>query len=157
MIREIEEEGKRQRDGNPVAGTEKILSQNPYEPPTRKTKRSTKPMFHVASRQARDDLRQELGEYLARYWEASEALRGGNLEAANWFPEGCYPPALSFVGSPPPRTPSPPTRWIEILDSGAVERGEVPVVEISVAISAPRPWPGEVSPSCEPRARGQPP
>ncbi len=157
LIREVEEEGKRQRDGNPVAGTEKILSQNPYEPPTRKTKRSTKPMFHVASRQARDDLRQELGEYLARYWEASEALRGGNLEAANWFPEGCYPPALSFVGSPPPRTPSPPTRWIEILDSGAVERGEIPVVEISVAICASRPWPGEASPRCEPRARGQPP
>ncbi len=60
LIREIEEEGEKQRDGNPVAGTEKILSQNPYEPPTRKTRRSSKPMFHVASKEARDDLRHEI-------------------------------------------------------------------------------------------------
>ncbi|MCP3936521.1 MAG: transposase [Actinomycetia bacterium] len=39
--------------GTPCSrGVEKILSRNPYEPPTRKTKRSTKPLFHVASRQA---------------------------------------------------------------------------------------------------------
>ncbi len=60
-------------------------------------------MFHVASKQARDDLRRELGEYLAQYREASEALRSGNLEAASWFPEGCYPPALAFVGQRPSR------------------------------------------------------
>ncbi len=33
-------------------------------------------MFHVASRQAREDLRQELYEYLARYWDASGAIEG---------------------------------------------------------------------------------
>ncbi len=38
LIREIEEEGREARDGNPVAGVEKILAQNPYEPPTRKPK-----------------------------------------------------------------------------------------------------------------------
>ncbi len=59
LIREIEEEGERKRDGNSAAGIEKILSQNPYEPPTRRTKRSTKPLFHVASKEARDDLRRE--------------------------------------------------------------------------------------------------
>ncbi len=64
-------------------------------------------MFHVASKQARDDLRQELGEYLAQYWEASEALRSGNLRAAGWFPEGCYPPALAFVGP----LPEPSGAW----------------------------------------------
>ncbi|MCP3964589.1 MAG: hypothetical protein GY719_42715 [bacterium] len=86
MIREIEEEGERKRDGDAVAGTEKILSQNPYEPPTRRTKRSSKPLFHVASKQAREYLRQEILAYLAQYWEALEALRGGNLKAADWFP-----------------------------------------------------------------------
>ena len=74
----------------------KILGQNPYEPPTRKTKRSTKPRFHVASKQARIDLEAELAAFLARYWEASEALRGGNLKAASSFPEGCYPPSLAI-------------------------------------------------------------
>ena len=158
LIGEIEKEGERKRDGNSVAGTEKILNQNPYEPPTRKTKRSTKPLFHVASRQARDDLRQELGEYLAQYWEASEALRGGNLEAASWFPEGCYPPALAFVGPPAlKRPPAPPTRRIEVLESGAVERGEIPVVEISGAFRPTEPAFGGASPAGEPRARGQPP
>ncbi len=44
LILEIEEEGERRRDGNSVAGVEKILSQNPFEPPTRKTKRSPKPL-----------------------------------------------------------------------------------------------------------------
>ncbi len=151
LIREIEEEGERKRDGNPVAGVEKILSQDPYEPPTRRTKRSTKPLFHVASRRAREDLRGELAAFLAQYWEASEALRGGNLEAASWFPDGCYPPALPFTGSPPPRRPpSPPTRPMTVLESGAVERGEIPVVEVPVTVAVGRPA------AVEPKARGQP-
>ena len=144
LIREIEEEGEQKRDGNPVAGVERILSQNPYEPPTRRTKRSPRPLFHVASKQTRNDLRAELAAFLARYREASEAYRGGNLKAVSWFPEGSYPPALPFIGPPPRRRPpSPPTRRIKTLESGAVERSEIPVVEISVMIVA--------------RARGQPP
>jgi hypothetical protein len=118
-----------------LAGVEKILSQNSYEPPTRKTERSTKPLFHVASKQARVDLEAELAAFLAQYWEASAALRSGNLEAAGWFPDGCFPPALAFVGSPRHLTPpTPPTRRIEILDSGDVERGEIPVVEIPASV-----------------------
>lgn len=158
LIREIEEEGERKRDGNPVAGTEKILSQNPYEPPTRKTKRSAKPLFHVASKQAREDLKQETLAYLAQYWEASEALRSGNLKAADWFPEGCYPPALAFVGHPPPRRPPPPpTRRIEILESGGVERGDIPVVEIIRVFRTAGSLPTGALRTAEPRARGQPP
>ncbi|MCP3957347.1 MAG: hypothetical protein GY719_05795 [bacterium] len=158
LIREIEEEGERKRDGNPVAGTEKIFSQNPYEPPTRRTKRSSKPLFHVASRQAREDLRQEILVYLAQYWEASQALRRGNLKAADWFPAGCYPPAFAFVGQPPPRrTPPPPTRRIEILESGDVERGDIPVVEIVGVFKTADVLPPETLGTAEPRARGQPP
>ncbi len=151
LIGEIEKEGEKERGGRPVAGTEKILNQNPYEPPTRKTKRSSKPLFHVASKEARDDLRQSLAAFLARYWEASEALRSGNLKAASWFPQGCYPPALAFTGpQPPPRPPSPPTRRITVLESGAVERGDIPVVENTPIRSA---GPQVV----DARARGQPP
>ena len=35
LIEEIREEGEKERDGSPVAGVAKILSLNPYEPPTR--------------------------------------------------------------------------------------------------------------------------
>ncbi len=144
LIREIENEGEQQRCGDSVAGVEKVLGQNPYEPPTRQTRRSPKPLFHVASKQARDDLRNEMAAFLARYWEASEALRSGNVEAAGCFPEGCYPPALAFVGPPaPPPPPSPPTRQITVLESGTVERGDVPIVEIPATIDV--------------RIRGRPP
>ncbi len=103
------------------------------------------------------DLRQELAAFLAQYWEASEALRSGNLEAATWFPEGCYPPALSFVGPPPPpRPPAPPTRRITVLETGDVERGEIPVVEIPMTLRIAGPQTGRASQGVEPRARGQP-
>ncbi len=83
LIREIEEEGERKRDGNPVAGVEKILSQNPLEAPTRVTKRSPKPLFHFASKEERDDLMAGFLEFQAQYQIASEALREGNLKAAS--------------------------------------------------------------------------
>ncbi len=144
LIQEIEEEGERKRDGNSVAGVEKVLGLNPLEPPTRQTKRSPKPLFHYATREERDDFVDGFMAFLGRYRIASEAFRGGNLKAAGWFPEGCYPPALPFVGPPPSRRPpSPPTRRITQLDSGTIERGEIPVVEIPLEV--------------EPRTRGQPP
>ncbi len=157
LIQEIRAEGEEARDGNPVAGVEKILSQDPYRPPTRRTKRSPRPLFHVKEPEVRLDLQEQLKAFLAQYWEASAALRSGNLKAADWFPDGCYPPALAFVGDPPPpRPPSPPTRSIIVLESGAVERGEIPVVEIlmrvwSVAGAA------TTRQAVEPRSRGQPP
>ncbi len=158
LIREIEEEGEKKRDGSPVAGTEKILSQNPYEPPTRKTKRSPKPLFHFASRETGDALRFEFFGYQSQYQIASEALRAGNLKAATWFPEGCYPPALPFLGPPPlPRPPWPPTRRITVLDSGAVERGEVPFVELPATTPTVEPEADRASQAVESRARGQPP
>jgi hypothetical protein len=56
-----------------------------------------------------------------------------------------YPPALAFVGPPtPPRPPSPPTRRIEILESGEVERGEIPVVEIPVLVLGVQPQRGMI-------------
>jgi hypothetical protein len=93
-----------------------------------------------------------------RFSAAWRLKRSGNLKAAEWFPDGCYPPALPFNGDPrPPRPPSPPTRSITVLESGAVERGEIPVVVIPARV-----WStgqkGEKSwQAVEPRARGQPP
>ncbi len=52
LIREIEVEGEAARQGNSVAGMEKILSQDPYEPPTLRPKRSARPLYHAASREA---------------------------------------------------------------------------------------------------------
>ncbi|MEM7352938.1 MAG: transposase [Acidobacteriota bacterium] len=149
LIREIEQEGEAARDGNPVAGVEKILSQNPYEPPTRQTKRSAKPRFHAISKPARLDFEVELQAFLAEYWAASEALRSGNLEAAGWFPDGCYPPAQAFAGvAPQRRPPLPSTRQLEVFDSGEIERGAVPIVELTPAVLIAR---------LLPRARGHPP
>ena len=127
-----------------MAGVEKILSQNPLEPPDRVTKRSPKPLCHVATQQEREEFLAGFAAFQTQYQIASEALRRGNLKAAAWFPAGCYPPALPFNGPPPPkRPPRPPTRRITKLDSGTVERGEIPVVEIVPVVEA--------------RARGQPP
>jgi hypothetical protein len=141
LLVEIQEEGERARGGNPVAGVEKILSQNPFEPPTRRTKRSPRPLFHAIKHlEVKKALHEELKTFLAQYWEASEALRCGNLKAAEWFPYGGYPPALPCIGDPPPpRPPSPPTRTVTVLESGAVERGET--------VLAPPICPGHSAPS----------
>jgi hypothetical protein len=150
LVREIESEGERDREGRPVAGVAKILSQDPFKPPSRTTKKSPRRRFHVKGKKAQADLWAELTTFLAKYREASEALRSGELDAASRFPAGSYPPALPFVGDrPQPPPSSPPTRRITKSESGIVERDEIPVVTIPGRWSAEEPE--------EPRARGQPP
>ncbi len=154
MIVEIQDRYRAKRDGNPVAGVEKILSLDPYESPTRHPKSSSRPRFHVASRQTRDELWKEYSEFATQYRIASEALRiRRNPEAMNWFPAECYPPALPFVGEPaPPRPPSPPTRRLVVDGSRIVDRGEIPVVEIPVAV-----WVKKAESSEVPRVGGRSP
>ena len=149
LIAKIQDDCARARDGRPVAGIDAVMKQNPFERPTvKRPKRSPKPRFHVASKEAPDELEAEFAQFNLLYDLASEALRSGDLNAAQRFPPGCFPPALAFVGPPPPpRPPRPPTRTITVLESGVVERGPVPVVVI------PMTWRAVV----EPRARGQPP
>ncbi len=68
---------------------EAILSQDPYKRPTvKRPKRSPRPQFHVASREALDELRAEFAEFDLMYELASEALRSGDLGAARRFPPG---------------------------------------------------------------------
>ena len=137
LIGEIEQEGqrRRKRDDDSVAGVDKILSQNPYEAPTRSVKRSARPVFHVRSREVKEALWDELKAFIEKYQFASDELRAGRMEAIDWFPEGCYRPQLPFLGMPPPqRPPAPPTRPIEIEETEKKvkrvdARGEVPVVK----------------------------
>jgi hypothetical protein len=150
LVREIEEEGERDRDGRPVAGIAKILSQDRFKAPSKTTKKSPRKRFHVKGKKARAELWAELTRFVAQYREASEALRSGEPDAPSRFPSGSYPPALPFSGNRPPPPPSaPPTRRITKLESGIVERDEIPVVTIPGRWSAAEPE--------EARARGQPP
>ncbi len=155
LVCEIEEEGELARAGNPVAGVEKILGQDPYEPPTLRTKRSTKPSFHVKSREARAELRAEFDAFVAQYCAASEELLSDRkLASTRGFPHGSYPPALAFVGDPPPPCPPPPpTRPLIVVDSEVVERGEIPAVEVPASVL----WSPRLVPYRVARARGQPP
>jgi len=155
LVREIEDAAAQDRDG-PVLGVEKILNQDRFKAPSKRTKSSPRPRFHVSSPDVRDALWNELRIFQLKYGEAARALLSGQLAAAWDFPRGCYPPALPFTGKPaPPTPPPPPTREITETDSGTLERGEVPVVEIAgrwQAADPPKPQAQE-----EPRARGQPP
>ena len=147
LVVEIEEDGERARGGREVLGVEAILNQDPLRRPARRAKRSPRPQFHAVSKEGWRELRRAFTEFRAVYLEASEALRSGDLKAVLRFPVGSYPPASPFVGErPPPRPPSPPTRRLELLGPGRVERGEIPVVALRG-----RCW------ADAPRARGQPP
>ena len=122
--------------------------QNPYEPPTKTTKRSPKPQFHYKTAEAAVNLWDEFRAFLTKYLIASEMLRSGQWQPAeaSLFPDGCYPPALPFTGSPAPRRPPvPPTRRLVYEDKNLVARGPIPVVEPPVSV-----W------LDEPRARGHP-
>ena len=148
LIEEIQNEAAEARDGRPVLGVEAILRQDPLKRPTvKRPSRSPRPQFHVATREALDELKGEFAVFNLRYELASEALRSGDLEAARRFPPGCYPPALAFNGPPPPpRPPRPPTRRMTVSETGVVERGPIPVVRFQTRYQA-----------AEPRCRGQPP
>ena len=157
LIREIEDDAARDRDGSPVLGVEKILSQDRFKAPSKKTakkapKKSPRPRFHVKSPGIRAALWAEFNEFVADYGVAAEALLSGRLDAFSWFTEGSYIPAMVFAGDPaPPPPPPPPTREITELEPGTVERGEIPVVAIPgrwQAAAPPKPQARE-----EPRAR----
>lgn len=147
LIWEIEAEGREARGERPVLGIEAAMRQDPFEAPTLKAKRSPRRQFYGESRERLRDLHEEFEAFMAQFEIASEELRSGNLEAASWFPEGSFPPALPFVGERPlPRPPVPPTARRTMTDSGRIEVGEVPTVLIAARPSAD-----------PPRARGQPP
>ena len=138
LVRKIEDDGSRARGENIVAGVEKIVGQDPYKAPTRRTKHGVRPRFHVSDREKRNALMEERRFYELRFWTAVNSLRGAaGRAAAAEFPYGCYPPALPFTGNPaPPRPPVPPTRRLVFEGLQVMGRGEIPTIMVPVALLA---------------------
>ena len=71
-----------------------IRRQNPHQRPA-KTKKSSAPLFHAATKRVRDELLNTYYSFVAAFREAAEKLKAGNRNAA--FPIGSFPPGLPFV------------------------------------------------------------
>ena len=97
LVREIETDAAAEREltGREPLGPEAILNQHPHTRPE-KIKKSPAPLFHAASKASRQGLRAAYGTFLAAFREAAERLKAGDRLAR--FPNGCFPPALPFVG-----------------------------------------------------------
>jgi REP element-mobilizing transposase RayT len=96
LIQEIEADAAAERKltGREPLGREAILRQHPHTRPNQ-TKKSACPLFHAASKAAREELKKAYGLFLSAFLEASERLKAGDRLAR--FPEGCFPPRLPFV------------------------------------------------------------
>jgi len=99
LVREIESDAAAERKltGREPLGSEAVLSQHPQTRPE-KLKKSPAPLFHAASKDARQGLRTAYGLFLAAFREAAERLKARDRLAR--FPNSCFPPALPFVGLP---------------------------------------------------------
>jgi REP element-mobilizing transposase RayT len=96
LVAAIESEAAalREETGIQPPGPATIRSQNPHARPMR-TKKSPAPLFHAASRLAREELYQAYAWFVGAFREAAEKLRAGDLSAR--FPVGSFPPGLPFV------------------------------------------------------------
>ena len=92
---EADAAAERRLTGREPLGAEAIVKQDPQTRPE-KLKKSPAPLFHAASKEARQGLRAAYGLFLAAFREAAERLKAGDRLAR--FPNGCFPPALPFVG-----------------------------------------------------------
>ena len=103
LVDEIEKEAEADRRSRGVKplGVKAILAQSPHQKP-KKTKKSSEPAFHAATKAARRALRDAYALFLAAYQEAAEKLRQGDRSSR--FPEGSFPPALPFVRGTLPST-----------------------------------------------------
>jgi hypothetical protein len=98
LVAEIESEAaaSRQRTGRQVLGAFAVRGQHPFDRP-RKPKKSPAPLFHAASKAARQELYMAYRWFVAAFRGAAEKLRAGNLTVP--FPAGSFPPALPFVSA----------------------------------------------------------
>jgi len=97
IVQEIEREAEeeRRKSGKTPPGASAVQERDPSERPLR-SKKSPAPLFHTASRKVYRELCDSYFRFLRSFREAAERLRAGDRSAA--FPEGCFPPALPFVG-----------------------------------------------------------
>jgi hypothetical protein len=96
LVADIESEAAahRQRKGSQVLGISTVRGQHPVGRP-RKPKKSTAPLFHAASKAARQELYVAYRWFVAAFRGAAEKLRAGDRTAS--FPTGSFPPTLPFV------------------------------------------------------------
>ncbi len=97
LVEEIESEAaaERAKTGKSPWGPAAILAQHPHDHPE-DLERSPAPLVHASSRAVRHEFRSLYSAFVSAYREAAEKLRRGILDAP--FPQGCFPPALPFVG-----------------------------------------------------------
>jgi hypothetical protein len=98
LVEEIEAEARAAREQTqiPPLGVGQILRQNPQGVPN-KTKKSPAPLFHAATREAREAFREAYWTFVAAFREAAEKLKAGDRLAR--FPVGSFPPGLPFVSA----------------------------------------------------------
>jgi hypothetical protein len=96
LVAEIDEAAarERQRTGKKSMGVRKILRVRPTRRPS-KVEKSPKPRFHAIRDRVRRRWRELYREVIQAYRLASLRLREGDLGVE--FPEGTFPPALTFV------------------------------------------------------------
>ncbi len=96
LVSQIEADAavERRRLGIAPLGVKAIQRQNAKRRPKR-VKRSPAPAFHASSKRTRQALVDAYRWFVAAYRDAAERLRDGDRDAP--FPEGSFPPSLSFV------------------------------------------------------------
>jgi hypothetical protein len=96
LVADIEREaaGHRQRTGSQVLGVSAVRGQHPLDRP-RKPKKSLAPLFHAASKAARQELYAAYRWFVAAFRGATEKFRAGDRTVS--FPTGSFPPTLPFV------------------------------------------------------------
>jgi len=95
MVAQIEAETahRHRAEGSQPLGPRKVLRLDPHDKPLR-SKWSPAPLFHCASKQVRDTLREAYRCFYSAFRQAADRLRAGELLTA--FPEGAFPPPMPF-------------------------------------------------------------
>ena len=104
LVEEIEAEALAGREARGVSsmGVAAILRQDPHSRPNH-TKKSPAPLFHAASKAARQTFWEAYSAFVAAFREAADRLKAGDRTAR--FPVGSFPPALPFVTAYPSLPP----------------------------------------------------
>ena len=98
LVSEIEARARVERAGRPCMGVKKICAMDPHHCPN--VQKVAQARFQSSSKDMRRRLREMRRELVVAYRKASEELRHGDAEKVvreQWFPEGMFPCALSFV------------------------------------------------------------
>jgi hypothetical protein len=96
LVEEIEQEARADREARGVEplGAEAILRQDPHTCPNQ-TKKSSAPLYHAATKAAREAFWEAYSAFVVAFREAAERLKAGDRTVR--FPLGSFPPGLPFV------------------------------------------------------------